>query len=63
MNASKPLDVESAQTPVFDPFPEPQTMPKGWDVSGLVSTVSLSVDSGTAPEPKNKYRYPGFIYD
>lgn len=25
---------------VFDPFPEPQTMPKGWDLSGLFSSSS-----------------------
>lgn len=24
-----------SETPIFDPFPEPQTMPSGWDLSGL----------------------------
>ena len=24
-----------SETPIFDPFPEPQTMPCGWDLSGL----------------------------
>lgn len=27
--------VERAQ--IFEPFPEPQTMPSGWDLSGLVA--------------------------
>jgi hypothetical protein len=26
-----------SETPIFDPFPEPQTMPSGWDLSGLTS--------------------------
>jgi len=25
----------ASDTPIFDPFPEPQTMPSGWDLSGL----------------------------
>jgi hypothetical protein len=25
----------ATETPIFDPFPEPQTMPSGWDLSGL----------------------------
>jgi len=24
-----------SETPIFDPFPEPNTMPSGWDLSGL----------------------------
>ena len=24
-----------SETPIFEPFPEPQTMPSGWDLSGL----------------------------
>jgi hypothetical protein len=23
------------EAPIFDPFPEPNTMPSGWDLSGL----------------------------
>jgi hypothetical protein len=45
MNDPKNMDKESAQSPIFDPFPEPQTMPKGWDVSGLMSTESLPADT------------------
>jgi hypothetical protein len=47
MNAPKSMDKETAQTPIFDPFPEPQTMPKGWDFSGLMLADSLS----TVTEP------------
>jgi hypothetical protein len=25
-----------SEDPIFDPFPEPNTMPAGWDLSGLV---------------------------
>ena len=28
-------DTNVVQNPIFDPFPEPQTMPSGWDLSGL----------------------------
>ncbi len=24
-----------SDSPIFDPFPEPQTMPSGWDLSGI----------------------------
>lgn len=27
-------------SPIFDPFPEPQTMPKGWDLSGFTSSAN-----------------------
>lgn len=27
-------------SPIFDPFPEPQTMPKGWDLSGFAPAPS-----------------------
>jgi hypothetical protein len=32
---------EVFESQCFDPFPEPQTIPSGWDISGLLS----------APEP------------
>lgn len=31
----KNLDI--IQTSTFNPFPEPQTIPSGWDISGLLS--------------------------
>ena len=30
-------DSNNPETPIFDPFPEPKTMPTGWDLSALVS--------------------------
>ncbi len=30
-------DPNVSEAPIFDPFPEPNTMPSGWDLSGLVS--------------------------
>jgi len=33
-----------AETPIFDPFPEPNTMPSGWDLTGIAPS--------SAPEPE-----------
>jgi hypothetical protein len=30
-------DQDFVQTDWFDPFPEPHTIPAGWDISGLLS--------------------------
>ncbi len=32
-------DRDFVQTDCFDPFPEPRTIPSGWDLSGLFSTA------------------------
>jgi hypothetical protein len=48
MNAPKKMKPEAEQGPIFEPFPKPQTMPSGWDLSGFDSTQSLP----TVPEPK-----------
>jgi hypothetical protein len=40
MNTPNKKYQESAQTPIFDPFPKPQTMPSGWDLSGFDSPQS-----------------------
>jgi hypothetical protein len=45
---------EPDKTPIFDPFPEPQTMPSGWDLSGLIPdtrpvSVSQADDPSAAP--------------
>jgi hypothetical protein len=37
---------EFSRTEVFDPFPKPQTIPSGWDVSELLS------DTKSAPAPE-----------
>jgi hypothetical protein len=31
-------DHETAQASAYNPFPEPQTIPSGWDTSGFFST-------------------------
>lgn len=42
-----------SDSPIFDPFPEPNTMPSGWDLSGLIpdltpaATVEDSADTVT----------------
>jgi hypothetical protein len=28
-------NTNASETPIFEPFPETNTMPSGWDVSGL----------------------------
>jgi hypothetical protein len=43
---------ETTQTPIFDPFPEPNTIPSGWDLSGLIPdsrpvSISLAEDIST----------------
>lgn len=34
-----------SESPIFDPFPEPSTMPSGWDLSGFTP------DTQPAPVP------------
>jgi hypothetical protein len=43
-------DPEASTTQWFDPFPEPHTIPSGWDISGLVPNPETSTDSDTTPE-------------
>jgi hypothetical protein len=45
-------DANVSETPIFHPFPEPSTMPSGWDLSGLTSDpqpVSSSQGAPVAP--------------
>lgn len=35
---AKDEDRDTVQTSAFNPFPQPQTIPSGWDLSGLLST-------------------------
>jgi hypothetical protein len=44
--STRNMDKESAPTPIFEPFPKPQTMPAGWDLSGFDSTPSLPAVTG-----------------
>ena len=36
MRTLKNKYTENVQTPIFEPFPEPRTMPDGWDLSELI---------------------------
>lgn len=38
------------RTPIIEPFPEPQTMPSGWDLSGLVAD---QLPKSTSPANQN----------
>jgi hypothetical protein len=40
MNAPQKMKPQVEPGPIFDPFPKPQTMPSGWDLSGLGTTSS-----------------------
>jgi hypothetical protein len=44
----KTENVERA--PIIEPFPEPQTMPSGWDLSGLVADP---LPKSTSPTKQN----------
>ncbi len=37
-------EMDESQAPLFDPFPEPQTMPSGWDFSGIFPESAPVVD-------------------
>jgi len=43
---------DTAQTSAHNPFPEPQTIPSGWDTSGFFSTspVALEQDDDDSAE-------------
>jgi hypothetical protein len=36
MNAPEANEYPTFPAPPFDPFPEPQTIPRGWDLSELI---------------------------
>jgi hypothetical protein len=38
---------------IFDPFPEPQTMPKGWDINGILSTEKLPAVTEATSDTEN----------
>ena len=35
-------DQDAAQSQYFDPFPEPQTIPAGWDTSAILSAPTTA---------------------
>jgi len=40
MSTTPDENTTASEAPIFDPFPETNTMPSGWDVSGLVPEPS-----------------------
>jgi hypothetical protein len=46
-NKSKP---ETEQAPIFDPFPKPQTIPSGWDMSEFDSPHGQPSVSAPSPD-------------
>ena len=47
MRTLKNKYTENVQTPIFEPFPEPRTMPDGWDLSELIPNQELSLSTLT----------------
>ena len=42
------VDPEDPQSEWQEPFPEPQTIPVGWDVSGMISdSVPVEMEAGS----------------
>jgi hypothetical protein len=53
MNAPKTKNLEADQRPIFEPFPQPQTMPKGWDFSGFATPESLPTVESAGDEAES----------
>ncbi|WKZ35953.1 MAG: hypothetical protein QY332_20275 [Anaerolineales bacterium] len=51
MNTQEERDV--VETHWFDPFPEPQTIPAGWDLSTLLSNPQPASASESDASPEN----------
>jgi len=45
-------DPNVSEAPIFDPFPEPNTMPSGWDLSGFTRDLqpASAAPAGEATE-------------
>ena len=41
---------DAAQNSVYNPFPQPQTIPSGWDTSVFASTQQNDVDDMSSDE-------------
>lgn len=51
MNTPKFNNFEVQQGPIFEPFPEPRTMPEGWDLSEF----GLNHEGPNGQPEMNKY--------
>lgn len=47
---------DTVQTAAYDPFPEPQTIPSGWDTSGFFAApqAAPAVESDDSAESETK---------
>jgi hypothetical protein len=45
---------DTAQNPAYNPFPEPQTIPSGWDTSGFLSNPEPTSDAGAKSLTENE---------
>jgi hypothetical protein len=43
MNTTPEENTHVSDTPLFEPFPEPQTMPSGWDLSAFTHDSGYDV--------------------
>jgi hypothetical protein len=48
---------DTVQTSAFDPFPQPQTIPSGWDTSGLISDFQLDSANEAADSAESASRW------
>ena len=44
---------ETVQSVAYNPFPEPQTIPSGWDLSELTSASHNALEMAEDPSAKN----------
>jgi hypothetical protein len=54
--ATQNENLDSSRTEDFDPFPEPQTIPSGWDLSELLSAPESVPATESDSNPDNQPR-------
>ncbi len=47
-------DPETVQSFAYNPFPEPQTIPTGWDTSAIFATAQPASEEGVDDLPENE---------
>ncbi|MDP1713337.1 MAG: hypothetical protein Q8L41_01205 [Anaerolineales bacterium] len=50
---------DTVQTSAYNPFPEPQTIPSGWDTSGFLSAPEPAPISEAEDSAENEQRKHG----
>ena len=51
---TKDENQDTVQTAAYNPFPEPQTIPAGWDTTGFFSEPEPASDVQAKDLPKNE---------